>query len=194
MPKPLMCSIPVLITMCTPWRCSRTAGFSWGSYFLNLGGETCNYLGRLTPDGTLDPTFSPGADYDVSCFAVQDDGKLLVGGEFSTLAGQDRLSLARFNPDGSLDAAFNPEVAGDVLCLAVQGDGRILVGATLRRLPASPATTSDGSTRTGPWIPPSMPAPPSPLIPPCYVWHFSPMAKSWSEVASPRWVDRPAPT
>ncbi len=100
-----------------------------GGGFRNLAGQPCGYLGRLTPDGALEPAFNSGTDYDVYTIATQDDGKILVGGDFSLLGGQPRSGLARLNADGSLDAAFNPEVGGGrVYSLAVQPDGKILVG------------------------------------------------------------------
>jgi len=72
--------------------------------------------------------FNPNADGSVDCFAVQADGKILVGGWFTTLGGQPRNYIARLNAEGSLDAAFNPNADGGVYCLAVQTDGKILVG------------------------------------------------------------------
>ncbi|RPI30705.1 MAG: hypothetical protein EHM70_13225, partial [Chloroflexota bacterium] len=38
-------------------------------------------------------------------FLVLDDGKLLVGGNFSQINGIDRSSLAKLNSDGSLDGS-----------------------------------------------------------------------------------------
>jgi uncharacterized delta-60 repeat protein len=72
--------------------------------------------------------FNPNADGGVNCFALQADGKILVGGWFNTLGGQTRNHIARLNADGSLDADFNPNADGGVDCLAVQADGKILVG------------------------------------------------------------------
>ena len=61
--------------------------------------------------------------------AVQADGKILVGGNFTTLAGQPRSHLGRLNPDGSLDTTFTNGANGNTLiCLALQPDGKILLG------------------------------------------------------------------
>ncbi len=95
--------------------------------------------------GTLDPTFpvsvtgttdgkSPSA---VTATAVQPDGKILIGGNFTTVNGKgvatgtSRGTLARLNPDGSLDPTF--QLGSDVALegnqrLAIQSDGKILVG------------------------------------------------------------------
>ncbi len=65
--------------------------------FTTLGGQSRNYLGRLNADGTLDPSFNPGADGGVNSLALQADGKILVGGQFSTLDGQSRANIGRLN-------------------------------------------------------------------------------------------------
>jgi uncharacterized delta-60 repeat protein len=76
-------------------------------------------------------SFNPGASNTVYALAVQPDGKILVGGQFTNLAGQVRNRLARLNPDGSLDTAFNPSVSGAVYAVAVQSDGKILIAGQL---------------------------------------------------------------
>jgi uncharacterized delta-60 repeat protein len=93
------------------------------------------HLARFAPDGTLDPDFNPGADHQVMTFAVQEDGRILVGGEFTMLGGKARSRLGRLHPDGTVDDSFAPGVGGavpynfpQVNCVAIQPDGRILVG------------------------------------------------------------------
>ena len=44
---------------------------------------TRNRIARLNPDGTLDTAFNPNANSIVYSIAVQADGKILVGGDFS---------------------------------------------------------------------------------------------------------------
>ncbi len=108
-----------------------------GGTFTALGGGTGttarNFIGRLNPDGSLDPTFNPGANGNVLTLALQSDGKILVGGDFTTLGGSARSNIGRLNPDGSLDTTFTPGASGGVLdgavwALLVQPDGKILVG------------------------------------------------------------------
>jgi uncharacterized delta-60 repeat protein len=113
-----------------------------GGYFTTLGGQSRNNIGRLNADGTLDPTFNPGANDEVISLAVQEDGKILVGGFFITLGGQSRIGIGRLNADGTLDSGFNPGSGGTfpyVDSLALQADGRILVGGFF--------TTLGGQTR-----------------------------------------------
>ncbi|WP_158269789.1 delta-60 repeat domain-containing protein [Desulfonatronum sp. SC1] len=52
--------------------------------------------------------FNPNANWQIHSFAVQPDGKILVGGNFSEIAGHSRNKIARLNPDGSLDTTFAP--------------------------------------------------------------------------------------
>src|SRR5207249_2514711 len=61
-----------------------------GGTFTNLCGHARSSIGRLNSDGTLDPIFNPRADGyppTVSSVALQDDGKVLIGGQFQRLAG-----------------------------------------------------------------------------------------------------------
>jgi uncharacterized delta-60 repeat protein len=99
-----------------------------GGFFRTLGGQSRNYIGRLNADGTLDPSFNPGANSDVLSLAVQVDGKILVGGALLNLAGQSRHHIGRLNANGTLDPSFNPGADSTVISLAVQADGKILVG------------------------------------------------------------------
>ena len=46
-----------------------------------------NRIGRLNPDGSIDATFNPGANGPVRSIAVQPDGRIVVGGNFTTLGG-----------------------------------------------------------------------------------------------------------
>ena len=101
-----------------------------GGAFGTLGGQSRNSIGRLNADGTLDSTFNPGAGggiYGVCSLAVQADGKILVGGDFTALGGQSRNYIGRLNADGTADASFNPGANNGVSSLALQTDGKILV-------------------------------------------------------------------
>lgn len=76
----------------------------------------------------------------VYALAVQTNGKILVGGEFSAIAGQGRTSLAHLNADGTLDGGFvaNTEDRSSgtpcVRSVVVQPDGKILVGGMFTTL------------------------------------------------------------
>jgi uncharacterized delta-60 repeat protein len=103
-----------------------------GGAFTTLDGDLTlrNRIARLNADGSVDSTFDPDANVDVSALALQGDGKILIGGAFTTLAGgaTTRNYVARLNTDGTVDSTFNPNASWGVYALAVQADGKILVG------------------------------------------------------------------
>jgi uncharacterized delta-60 repeat protein len=89
--------------------------------------------------GSIDTNFSGNVAGSVSALVTQNDGRLLVGGNFFSFDGVPRANLLRLNLDGTLDPAFNPS-APEITSLAVQGDGRILIaGAAVQRLLATGA-------------------------------------------------------
>jgi len=97
--------------------------------FTCVAGQPRNRIARLNPDGTLDASFNPGADYYVYSLGLQANGKILVGGLFWSLAGKTCYYVGRLNPDGTFDTTFNPEPPNEgVYSLALQADGKILVG------------------------------------------------------------------
>jgi uncharacterized delta-60 repeat protein len=84
--------------------------------------------------GAVDASFAPGAGFDgtVEALALQGDGKVVVGGQFTSYDGTSRPRIARLNADGSLDTAFAPGAGfdGTVEALALQGDGAITAGGS----------------------------------------------------------------
>ena len=111
-----------------------------GGNFTTLNGQLHNRLGRFNANGTVDSTFNPGIDGTnypypaVYSVALQADGKILVGGDFTSLGGQVRSNIARLNVDGALDITFNPGADGPVRALALQADGKILAGGDFTTL------------------------------------------------------------
>ena len=80
-----------------------------GGGFTNLNGLARSRIARLNEDGELDSTFQDGlvgADSSVLSIAVQSDGKVVIGGQFSAVNGVTRAGVARLNPDGTLDDTF----------------------------------------------------------------------------------------
>ena len=95
---------------------------------------TVNRIIRLNQWGSIDTTFATGGGFNSAVFALalQEDGKILVGGSFDAYDGSSAKYIARLNPDGQLDNFNLGEFGFDndtyVSCLAVQPDGKILVG------------------------------------------------------------------
>jgi len=91
-------------------------------------------VARLFPDGSVDPSFNPGAVYVwegddevVRDLVVQRDGKILVRGDISEIQGKAVRGLFRLEPDGNLDLSF-VFAEGPVNSILLQPDGRILIG------------------------------------------------------------------
>jgi uncharacterized delta-60 repeat protein len=104
-----------------------------GGDFTTVDNFVFNHVARLLPDGSLDASFNPGAgaDGNVLAVAVQPDGRVLVGGEFTTMNNTNRLRLARLNGDGKLDLSFDLGINGvnaAVRAIVIQPDGRVLIG------------------------------------------------------------------
>jgi len=106
-----------------------------------------NGVWRMNSDGTLDPSFTPPilgipGSAAATCFALQPDGKLVVGGSYiDTVNGVPCANLFRLNADGTLDAAFShPDY---IYSLALQSDGKILVGGFTNLSRLNPDGTLD---------------------------------------------------
>ncbi|HKZ77799.1 MAG TPA: delta-60 repeat domain-containing protein, partial [Pyrinomonadaceae bacterium] len=111
-----------------------------------IGGDFTSYNGdaaapdgvmRLNADGTRDTTFNavgPGANGVVRAVALQPDGKMVIGGDFTSYNDDAAApnGVIRLNADGTLDPTFNAGGAGangaDVRAVAVQPDGKIVIG------------------------------------------------------------------
>ena len=109
-----------------------------GGLFNTVNGVPRNFIARLLEDGTLDTEFSAGFDDyggTVNAIAMQVDGKILVGGQFTAIGGVPRIYLARLHANGTLDTVFNANLAITVqgqsqylYAIVVQADGKILIG------------------------------------------------------------------
>ena len=61
---------------------------------------------------SADLPFAPDVNGTIWAIAVQPDGKIYIGGQFTQVNGVNQAYLARLWPDGSLDASFTPTFAG----------------------------------------------------------------------------------
>lgn len=124
----------------------------FGSY----QGLTRKNIARLNSDGSIDPSFDPGAwgSSYIEAAALQSDGKIVVGGSFIGLDGSTHPNIVRLKPDGTIDPTFSATAAMSAVeytafyyglqSLLVQADGKVIGGgSSLIRL------NSDGSKDTG---------------------------------------------
>ncbi|MEI6080248.1 MAG: FN3 associated domain-containing protein [bacterium] len=90
-----------------------------------------NNIARLNTDGTVDDSFNVGSGTDdyIDAVAVQDDGKVLIAGNFTLYKGVPVGRIVRLNTNGSIDTSFDAgSGASDyITSIAVQSDGKILI-------------------------------------------------------------------
>src|SRR5688572_6407832 len=93
---------------------------------------TVAQIARAT-EGGVDLSFDPGSGINgrVTVVTAQQDGKIIIGGDFTTVKGVTTHGVARLNPDGSGDSTFALDPAADftgIGAIALQTDGKVLVG------------------------------------------------------------------
>ena len=125
-----------------------------GGTFTSIGGQTRNRIARLDATTGLADSFDPNANpaFLVSSIAVQADGKILAGGNFTSIGGQPRNRIARLDATTGLADSFDPNADNSVASIAVQADGKILAGGDFR------SSSIGGQPRNDP-SPGSMPRP-----------------------------------
>lgn len=101
--------------------------------FTRYNGTVVGHIVCIDSTGSLDNTVQAslgGANAIVNALAIQPDGKILVGGNFTTFNGLSRNRLLRLHADGTLDLSFsstnnfNNKVNG----ITVLSDGHIAIG------------------------------------------------------------------
>ncbi len=113
-----------------------------GGKFTEYGGQERNKIARLNWDGSLDNTFNIGDGFgsggEVFSMALQSDGKIVVGGNFSSYDGTTCHNITRLKTNGSLDLAFNNNlgtgvnfIQNDVNAVVIQADKKILIGGDI---------------------------------------------------------------
>ncbi|HEY0604683.1 MAG TPA: hypothetical protein VGD58_17325 [Herpetosiphonaceae bacterium] len=113
-----------------------------GGAFTQVDGMARNLIARVNPNGSLDSTFNPGSGANdwVKTLALQRDGRIVIGGQFTQFNGVARPYLARLNTDGSLDTTFAATSGVDetVWTVAVQPDEKILLGGVFSQVGGVP--------------------------------------------------------
>jgi uncharacterized delta-60 repeat protein len=105
-----------------------------GGTFTQAGPREILNLTRYHVTGEVDEGFGgkadPGTNGSVFALAVQPDGKIIVGGNFSAIFGQPRRGIARLNADGTLDALVLAQevLSGTVRTVAALGSDAFFAG------------------------------------------------------------------
>jgi uncharacterized delta-60 repeat protein len=106
-------------------------------------------LARFNSDGTHD-AFNVMTHDDqtllsrpVAAIALQSDGKILIGGDFSVVDNTFLRGIARLDANGHLDPTFDPgsginDGFARVITIAVQSDGKILIGGHILSFDGTP--------------------------------------------------------
>lgn len=106
-----------------------------GGDFTSYNGILCNRIARLDSHGRLDTDFvasiGSGADDTVNAIAIETDGSILLGGDFSTFNGTSVKGLVRLSDQGLLDSDRKLLVPFDYFSsideILIEPDGKIMV-------------------------------------------------------------------
>jgi uncharacterized delta-60 repeat protein len=102
-----------------------------GGDFTSYNGTARNRIIGLKQDGSIDTSFNVGTGFNNTplAIAVQNDGKVIIGGDFTSYNGNARNRIIRLNSNGSIDTSFiiGAGFNGSVNSIYVQNDGKVLV-------------------------------------------------------------------
>ena len=105
-----------------------------GGDFSTFNGAAKNRIVRLNTNGSIDDSYNIGTGplNNVWTMALQNDGKLIIGGEFQAYNGVGRNRIARINTDGTLDTTFTIGTGANsnVMSLLPQSNGKIYIGGS----------------------------------------------------------------
>lgn len=118
-----------------------------GGDFTSYNTTPCNRFVRLNADGTVDGSFltamAAGANATVRCVAIEADGKILVGGNFTTFSGGTMEGLVRLTSAGARDISspltlpFEVSWGTGINGLITQDDGKIMVVGSFYAAPVA---------------------------------------------------------
>lgn len=103
-----------------------------GGDYSSLNGHPVSYITRLFPDGSIDDTFNTGTGFNGKIYTsyLQDDGKIILAGNFTSYNGINAGRIIRLNPDGTYDPTFNTSIGattGIIYDIALQSDGKLII-------------------------------------------------------------------
>ena len=96
--------------------------------FTSYNGVVANRITRINENGAIDPEFAPGtgANNQIYAVAIQLDGRIIVGGNFTSYNGVSVNRIMRLFSNGAIDPSFNIGVGADgiVEAILIQPDGK----------------------------------------------------------------------
>ncbi len=100
--------------------------------FTNFNGTITGRIVRTDALGNIDAAFTTnngtGTNGTINVIALQADGKILLGGNFTLFNGNAANYIARLNSNGTFDNTFTAGAFAQVRDIAIQADGKLLVG------------------------------------------------------------------
>lgn len=94
-------------------------------------------IARLLPGGAMDPSFQTGsgANGGINAVLIDQQGRILIGGQFTSFNGSAQGRIARLLPTGALDPSFDTGTgvgsgSSRIHALALLPDGKILAGGS----------------------------------------------------------------
>ena len=132
--------------------------------YSQYNGTTRTRITRINPDGSIDLTFDPGASANdkIRTISLQNDGNIIIGGDFTSYNGTSRRGIARLESNGNLDISFDPGNGvnnyANVEKTIIQNDGKIVAvgnfttfngAANIRIVRLLPDGNSDNTFVTG---------------------------------------------
>ena len=102
-----------------------------GGVLTDAGSAASAGIVKLSPlNGARVPNFTVHLQSPGTVFAIarQDNGKVIIGGDFMFAAGLVRRNLARLNVDGTVDGAWLPSAYGPVQAISLSGTSAFVGG------------------------------------------------------------------
>jgi len=105
-----------------------------GGEFTSYNGTVANRIIRLNPNGDIDLTFNSGNGFNQPVYSllIQNDGKVVVGGNFTSYSGVSVNYLVRLNTNGYIDNTFSSGTTfnNKVNVIISSTYGQLIVGGT----------------------------------------------------------------
>ena len=104
-----------------------------GGGFTSYDGKPRKGIVRINYDGSVDESFQPGLGVSgevIDLKVLDQNGSVIVVGDFSEIDGKSRNSVAKLTGEGNLDINFDIGIGpdGPVNSVEIMSDGRIIIG------------------------------------------------------------------
>mgnify|MGYP002700352293 CR=1 FL=1 len=107
--------------------------------FNSLSGTGRNNIARLNINGSIDGSFnySGGTNGVLYDSQIQDDGKIIIAGNFNNYSGYGSSGMQRINSNGTPDTSFNTNIGGYLNSVSIQDDGKFIISGSFTNVNSS---------------------------------------------------------